>query len=91
MADAAAVDVSGAGKGKVVKPLPAMQVLVNGRIEAVRRYEGKVYTHVLTPAPDQYTRPQLVEVRSPKRLGEKHDEISVTCVLGGYQRKPYQV
>ena len=78
------------GKAASVKPVP-MQVLVTGRLESMRRYEGKVYTHVLTPAPDAYTRPQLVEIRSNKRLGDKHDEVTVTCQLGGYQRKPYHV
>ena len=67
-----------------------MQVLVKGRIESSRSHEGKRYTHVMTPAPDAYTRPQLLEIRSKGRLGEKGDEITVSCVLGGYQRKAYQ-
>lgn len=67
-----------------------MRVLVKGRVEAQRRYEGKTYTHVMTPAPDAYSRPQLVEIRSKQRLGDKGEEVSVTCTLGGFARKPYQ-
>lgn len=69
----------------------AMRVVIRGRIEASRRYEGKSYTHILTPAADAYSRPQLIEVRSNARLGDKGDEITIACTLGGYARKPYQV
>lgn len=79
-------------KGAKKDALPvSMRVVVAGRIETSRRYEGKVFTHVMTPAVDAYSRPQLVEIRSAKRLGDKHDEISISCTLGGYQRKAYQV
>lgn len=67
-----------------------MQVFVKGRIEAARTYENKRYTHIITPAADEYSRPQLVEIRSKQRLGEKGDLVSVVCVLGGYSRRPYE-
>ncbi len=77
-----------------VRPLPAqikpMQVFVRGRIEAQRSYDGVRYTRIMTPAPDAYSRPQVVEVRSKQKLGERGDETTVLCALGGYQRKPYQ-
>lgn len=68
----------------------AMQVVVTGRIEGSKTYEGKRYTQVMTPAADAYSRPQLVEIRSKARLGEKGEEISCRCVLGGFQRKAYE-
>jgi hypothetical protein len=68
----------------------AMHVIVAGRIEGSKAYEGKRYTQVMTPAADAYSRPQLVEIRSKARLGEKGDEISCQCVLGGFQRKAYE-
>jgi len=68
----------------------AMHVVVTGRIEGSKTYDGKRYTQVMTPAADAYSRPQLVEVRSKSRLGEKGEEISCQCVLGGFQRKPYE-
>lgn len=70
-----------------VKP---MGVVVAGRIEISKTYEGKRYTQVMTPAADAYSRPQLVEIRSKTKLGEKGEEISCKCVLGGFQRKPYE-
>ena len=73
----------------VAAPVP-MRVLVVGRVESSRSYEGKRYTHVLTPAPDAYSRPQLLEIRSKGKLGDKGDEVSISCILGGFQRKSYQ-
>lgn len=70
-----------------VKP---MHVFVVGRIEGSKAYEGKRYTQVMTPAADAYSRPQLVEIRSKARLGEKGEEISRECILGGFQRKAYE-
>ncbi|WP_244965366.1 single-stranded DNA-binding protein [Janthinobacterium lividum] len=68
----------------------SMHVVVVGRIEGSKTYEGKRYTQVMTPAADAYSRPQLVEIRSKARLGDKGEEISAPCVLGGFQRKPYE-
>lgn len=66
-----------------------MHVAIKGRIELSRVYEGNRYTQIMTPAADAYSRPQLVEVRSKAKLGERGDEIMVTAKLGGYARKPY--
>jgi hypothetical protein len=67
-----------------------MQVVIHGRIESQRSHEGKRYTQIMTPAVDQYSRPQLVEVRSNDRVGDKGDEVTITATLGGYQRKPFE-
>ena len=66
-----------------------MQVLVVGRIDAVRRHEKTTYTRVTTPAPDLYSRPQTVEIRSKQRLGQPGDEVAQLATLGGYARKPF--
>jgi hypothetical protein len=76
---------------KAAAALPVMQVRVSGRVEKSRVYEGKRYTQILTPAPDAYSRPQLVEVRSKSKVGEAGDEVSLVCLLGGFSRKPYKV
>lgn len=68
-----------------------MEVIVKGKIDAVRRHESKRYTRILTPAPDAYSRPSVVEVRSTQQLGQKGDEITVTAKLGGYTRKPFKI
>lgn len=67
-----------------------MQVLVRGRIEALRRFDKTRYTRVVTPAPDLYSRPQTVEIRSKQGIGQIGDEVTVTAVLGGYARKPFR-
>jgi hypothetical protein len=75
-------------KDSAAKP---MQCLIKGKIDARRRYESTFFTRVLTPAPDAYSRPQTVEIRSKAKLGETGEEITAVCVLGGYTRKPYRV
>lgn len=67
-----------------------MQVLVVGRIDAVRRHEKTTYTRVITPAPDPYSRPQTVEIRSKQRLGQPGDQVTQLGLLGGYARKPFR-
>lgn len=75
---------------KAALPQP-MRVIVLGRIEGSKTYDGNRFTQIMTPAADAYSRPQLIEVRSKSRIADKGEEISITCVLGGYQRKAYQI
>ena len=70
------------------KAIP-MQVLVRGRIDAVRRHDKTIYTRIITPAPDPYSRPQTVEIRSKQRLGQPGDQVTQLGLLGGYARKPF--
>jgi hypothetical protein len=72
------------------RALPAMQVLIVARVEKLRRHEGKTYTRVLVPAPDAFSRPTPLEIRSKQRLGEPGEDVRVVCTVGGYSRKPYQ-
>jgi hypothetical protein len=74
-----------------INPLPPMQAQVIGKIEAVRRYGGKNYARVICPAPDLYSKPSVLEIRSTGRLGQRDDEVNVVGRLGGYVRKPYSV
>lgn len=84
-----AVTAPSAPASTAKSPVP-MVVLVRGRIEAKRSHDGIRYTRILTPAPDAYSRPQTVEVRSKANLGERGEEVSVICKLGGYSRKPFR-
>lgn len=68
-----------------------MEVLVVGRLDASRRYERQYFARLITPAPDAYSRPQMVEVRSKQKLGDIGDEVTVTCKLGGFTRRPFRV
>jgi len=67
-----------------------MQVTVKGRIDARRRHDKTTYTRIVTPAPDPYSRPQTVEIRSKGSLGQAGDEIVVLALLGGYTRKAFR-
>lgn len=64
--------------------------VLKGRIEAVRRHEGRVYTRLLQPAADAYSRPAINEVVSRSSLGGVGDEVQARVRVGGFARKPYQ-
>lgn len=66
------------------------QAMVRGRIEESRRHEQFIYTRILTPAADEFSRPQSLEIRSRKRLGQTGDVINCVVQLGGYTRKAFQ-
>jgi hypothetical protein len=67
-----------------------MQVVIAGRVQKVRRNEGKTYTVVLAPAVDSFSRPTPLEVRSKQRFGEIGEDVKVVCVVGGYGKRPYR-
>lgn len=67
-----------------------MQVSIRGRVDARRRHDKTTYTRIVTPAPDPYSRPQTIEIRSKGALGQVGDEVTVQAVLGGYARKPFR-
>ncbi len=76
---------------KAVKEAPAfMQVVIYGRIEGSSLFQGVRETKIMTPAQDEFSRPQLLQVRSRGRIGEKGEMVTIRCLLGGYQRKAYQ-
>jgi hypothetical protein len=77
-----------------LKPATAvayMLVTVRGKIVRSRRYDGAVLTAIVTPAKDEWSKPQTVQVRSKRKLGEVEEVVVVDCELGGYERKQYEV
>ena len=70
--------------------MAVMQVVIRGRIDASRTHEKTRYTRIVTPAPDPYSRPQTVEIRSKGQLGSKGEEVTVLAQLGGFTRKPFR-
>lgn len=66
------------------------QARIAGRIQGQRRITGASGTHYRTllklPAPDAYSAPSTVEVRSDERLGQAGDEISIFVNVGGFPR-----
>jgi hypothetical protein len=75
----------------VVPTAKPMQVLVVGRIEAVRRHEKMNYTMVRIPAPDEYSMPSTVEIRSSTRFGDPGDQCRQLCTLTGFAERPKQI
>jgi RNase P subunit RPR2 len=71
-----------------VRPL---SVLIVGKVIRVRRHEAFTYTTIICPAKDEYSRPPTVEVRSKARFAERDETTRVTCELGGWEGKSYQV
>lgn len=81
----------------VVQGVPAgpglkmAESLLAGRIVAVRAIktqEGRLFlTLVRLPAPDEYTSPQTVEVRSVERLGDAGADWRGRVRIGGYARQ----
>lgn len=74
--------------GSSVKPL---SVVIAGKVTRVRRHEQFTYTTIICPAKDEYSRPSIVEIRSKARFAEREETTRVTCELGGYEGKPYQI
>jgi hypothetical protein len=67
------------------------QVYVMGRVEAVRRHDGRVYTRVLQPASDAFSRPASNEIISKSSIGAVGEVVTVLCRLEGYTKKPFSV
>lgn len=67
------------------------QTTVKGKIVERIRHEKTTYTRIVTPAPDPYSRPQTLEIRSKGAIGQVGDEVIVPAQLGGYTRKAFRV
>lgn len=68
-----------------------MVVTVAGKVVRVRRHEKNVLTVIITPAPDQWSKPSYVEVRSASRFADTEEEGAWSCRLGGYEGRAYRV
>jgi hypothetical protein len=73
------------------KALPIRGLEVRGKVLRVRRHEAFTYTSIVCPAADEYSKPQVVEIRSKSRFAEKDEVANARVVLGGYEGKAYQV
>ncbi|OQS46892.1 hypothetical protein B0T49_06950 [Chromobacterium violaceum] len=66
------------------------QCVVVGRIKERRAHGGHVFTTIIQPAPDEYSMPGIVEVRSKKSLGQAGDDVRQLCQCSGYTNKPFE-
>ncbi len=62
------------------------QAVIRGRVIEVKRGESGVFTSIMLPAPDSYTQPQSIEVRSRQLLGKPQEDVTVRVALGGFRR-----
>lgn len=79
-------DQASAPAAKTLKP---NQVLVGGKILATRVNNQQIYTHVVLPAPDEYSSPAHIEIVSTRRIGNAEDQILQLCTVGGYLGKQF--
>lgn len=68
------------------KPLPANQTILRGRVVEIKKNDSGCFTAIALPAPDQYSHPQTVEVRSRSIIGRPQEDITVRVVVGGFRR-----
>lgn len=73
-----------------VLPTRAMEVIVKGKLVSSRRHENRYFTQIITPAVDEFSQPQHVEVRSKAKVGDRDEMVTVRARLGGYLGRPYQ-
>lgn len=69
----------------------ALHTLVVGKVLSARKYKDVFETVVVAPAPDQYSQPTPLLVRSGKPIGNANDLVSVPCRVGGYRGRSYNV
>jgi hypothetical protein len=58
-----------------------------GRINSRKRHDSHYYTHVTTPAPDEYSMPSQFEIKSKQPFGEPGETFTVHCTLSGFTRE----
>ena len=85
---AAAVSINKVPSGNSLKFL---QTSIMGKITRVRKHEKFFYTTLICPAKDEYSKPNIVEIRSFNRFGDVDEVSKITVDLGGYEGKSYRV
>lgn len=69
----------------------ALVTLVVGKLLEQRRHEGSYYSVIVAPAPDAYSQPVPLEVRSDRSLGAQGEMVSVNCQVGGVRGRHYEL
>jgi hypothetical protein len=84
--------MSTAQQGTTAAPqVPPLVAAVKGRVFAARRIQTKNGPQVITilklAAPDEYSSPQTIELRSAQRLADNGQDWSGRVRIGGYGRQ----
>ena len=69
----------------------SMRFLVVGKLTEVNYNNGVYYHRLMTPAVDEYSQPQRLEIRCDRKLGQVNEEITTHVTLGGYFGRKYQI
>lgn len=70
--------------------LGVRQLQITGKVMRTRRYQEFTYTTIVCPAADEYSKPQVVEVRSVRKFAEKDEVATFVAQLGGFEGKAYE-
>jgi len=71
------------------RTLPPLHTIVSGRITGFKvldKGDNPYLTRVTLPAPDEFSHPQTVEVRSKRRVGQLHEDTKLLVRIGSYRR-----
>lgn len=82
-------DPAAQAPARPAQTLKPNQVLIGGKVLGTRIVNKQVYTHIVLPAPDEYSSPSHVEIVSAKRIANSEDQILQLCALGGYLGKQF--
>lgn len=72
-----------------VPRIRALETAIAGRVaeRGVRSLDnGTVLTRIVIPAPDQFSHPQTVEVRSERRFAQPGQDVTIVARIGSYRR-----
>lgn len=74
-----------------INSLDTMQAIIAGKVTSTRAHQGKVYTTIAIPAKDEFSSPEVVEVRSKNRIGQDEEIVRIKCRVGGFLGKQFNV
>jgi len=68
----------------IASSLKLNQIVIQGRIEHVEKFNDKFDHIIITPSPDVYSKPALMRVNASSRLGSQGDDVKVLCSFNGW-------
>lgn len=74
-----------------ISQLSTMQAIVAGKVTSTRAHQGKVYTTIIIPVQDEFSSPEVVEVRSKGRIADDEQVVRIKCRVGGFLGKQFNV
>ncbi|MBC8950722.1 DNA-binding protein G5P [Xenorhabdus sp. TS4] len=68
--------------------LPLFHTVISGKVIRINSSnDGYVFTTIILPAPDPYSKPPVVKVRSRRKLASIDSEVTeLVCRISGFER-----